>query len=341
MGFDVLAAGFYLISRYEEYLPYERDGYGRYAHQQSMAYQNDFLHRPLVDEWMIYFGKCLCAYFPTLRLKGNVFSWLPTYDIDESYAYRYKPRWLQFVGALRDLMQGRFGSVLERYRVLSGRQRDPYDSYAFMEQLHASDQKRPICFFHVGERRGGYDKNLSPDHPAQQALIRSVRRWSQIGLHPSWQSGDRSSLLAEEKRKLEAILVAPIHRSRQHYIRFRLPDTYRSLLELGITDDYSMGYGSINGFRASTSRSFNWFDLSRNEITPLRIHPFCYMEANSFYELGQSIDAAESEWRRLEQAVRAVNGQLITIWHNTLLGTQLRFQGWRDRYANWANPLRH
>jgi len=339
MGFDILAASFYLIVRYEEYLPYERDEYGRYAHQQSAAFQNDFLHRPLVDEWMMQFSKCLRTYFPSLQLKENTFCWIPTYDIDESYAYRYKPLWLQFAGALRDVMQGRLGWVFERYRVLSDRQRDPYDSYAFIDQLHASDQQRPICFFHVGERKGGYDKNLSPDHPAQQALIRSVRGWSDIGLHPSWQSGDRLSLLAEEKRKLEAILVAPIHRSRQHYIRFRLPDTQRSLLELGITDDYSMGYGSINGFRASTSRSFNWFDLSRNETTSLRIHPFCYMEANSYYELGHSLDAAENEWRQLEQVVRAVDGQLITIWHNTFLGTQLRFQGWRDRYAKWVNTL--
>lgn len=336
MGFDVLAASFYLITRYEEYLPHTPDEYGRFAHVQSIAYKHDFLHRPLVDEWMIQFCRCLRSYFPSLLLKEDQFSWQPTYDIDESYAYLYKPAWLQLSGVLRDLLQGRWSWIAERMNTLSSRQQDPYDSYAFIEELHANTDIRPICFFHVGHKKWKYDKSLSPAHPAQQELIRNVRGWSNIGLHPSWKSGDRPSLTAEEKRTLESIAAAPILRSRQHYIRFQLPATYRSLIEQGITDDYSMGYGSINGFRASTSRSFNWYDFTMDQVTTLRVHPFCYMEANSYYELEHTIDQAELEWKKLEQAVRAVNGQLITIWHNTFLGTQPRFSGWRERYADWV-----
>ncbi len=59
------------------------------------------------------------------------------------------------------------------------------------------------------------------------------------------------------------------------------------------------------------------------------------MEANSFFEAGHTIEQAEAEWRGLEQAVRQVQGRMITIWHNTFLGTQKRFAGWRDRYAKW------
>ncbi|MGL6268293.1 MAG: DUF7033 domain-containing protein, partial [Chitinophagaceae bacterium] len=50
--FDIFAASFYLISRYEEYLPHSKDYYGRYEHTQSLAYRNEFLNKPLVNIWL-------------------------------------------------------------------------------------------------------------------------------------------------------------------------------------------------------------------------------------------------------------------------------------------------
>lgn len=339
MGFDLLGASFYLIVRYEEYLSFKRDMYGRYAHEQSIAFEHGFLHRPIVDEWMKQFMLCLRSYFPELLTKSNQFRHLATYDIDESYAYQYKPVWKQLGGVLRDLFYGRFDWITERVRTLLRLQQDPYDSFSRLEQLHVSIGDRPICFIHAGEKNGRYDKNFSPRYPEQQRLIRSLEAWSDLGLHPSWQTGDQDRLLSEEKKSLEAVINRPVHLSRQHYIRFHLPTTYHQLIDAGITDDYSMGYGSVNGFRAGTSRSFQWFDLSRNINTSLRIHPFCYMEANSYFELNQSVDEAEIEWRELEKVIRSVNGQMITIWHNIFLGSQKRFVGWGDRYVQWLMTL--
>ncbi|MFM7671299.1 MAG: polysaccharide deacetylase family protein [Bacteroidota bacterium] len=335
MGFDVFAAAFYLISRYEEYHSTSPDIFGRFDHRQSMAHQYEFLHRPIVDEWMTLFCSCLRTTFPSIHFRNNTYQRLTTYDIDESYAYRYKSIWLQLGGFARDLFMGRFSWVAERIRTIGGSQKDPYDSYSFMQELHPSSSSRPICFFPVAIQKNARDKNPSPLHPAQIELIRSVATWSDVGLHPSWNTIEDASLLAKEKQVLEGILGKQVHRSRQHYIRFLLPDTYRTLIGLGISDEYSMGYGAVNGFRAGTSRSFFWFDLLRNDQTSLRIHPFCYMDANGYYELRHTPSQAEQEWKQLEQSVKSVNGQMISIWHNSILGTQKRFDGWRDRYADW------
>ncbi|MDE3251348.1 MAG: hypothetical protein KGO92_00990, partial [Bacteroidota bacterium] len=68
LPFDLLAASFYLLSRYEEYLPHDKDQYGRYAHTNSIAYQSGFLRRPLVNEWMLAFTILLKQKFPQLKV---------------------------------------------------------------------------------------------------------------------------------------------------------------------------------------------------------------------------------------------------------------------------------
>lgn len=339
MGFDLFASSFYLLSRYEEYLPHPLDAYGRFPHQRSLAFRHGFLDRPLVDQWMMQFLVCLRSKFPALQIRPRSFEHLATYDIDESFAYRHKPIWLQAAGLIRDLMLFRFGWVIERIRVWRKRSPDPYDAFSFLQSLHADTSTRPLCFVLMAKQRSQYDKNLSPEHPAQQELIRNLSNWSDLALHPSWRSGNDFDLLQEEKKDLEALVDRPILSSRQHYIRFRLPHTYRNLMAAGFQADYSMGYGSINGFRASTARSFEWYDLQRDQVAALRIHPFGYMEANSYYEWHHTIEAAAQEWEQLEQKVRASGGTFITIWHNTQLGTSARFGGWRDRYARWLRAL--
>src|SRR5687767_2361657 len=46
LGFDIFSAVFYMLSRYEEYLPFAPDKYGRYSSSDSIAYKNGFLEKP-------------------------------------------------------------------------------------------------------------------------------------------------------------------------------------------------------------------------------------------------------------------------------------------------------
>jgi hypothetical protein len=168
-----------------------------------------------------------------------------------------------------------------------------------------------------------------------------------IGLHPSWQSGAHSSIIKRERVQLEAMAKLAgnvnsffhIHRSRQHYIRFVLPTGYRNLLEAGITDDYSMGYGSTNGFRASVASSFYWYDLLKEQTSSLRIHPFCFMDANAYYEQKLSPEEVAMELSHYLNICKKYQCQLITIWHNNFLGTDKYFKGWRAQYRAFIQSI--
>lgn len=332
VGFDLFSAIFYLITRYEEYLPHQKDVYGRYAHESSIAFREGFIDLPLINIWLEDFRKLLSGKNSQFSILNSQFKFLPTYDIDMAWSFRNKgfKRNLANIGFL--FCKAQFRKAIFRIRVIRGKKQDPFDAYEWMDELHQEFHLHPIYFFLVASQTGKYDKNIDVSNPEFQQLVRSICAKYQIGLHPSWASGDSPSLLTKEKTTLEQIIGQPVISSRQHFIRFDLPTTYRRLLALGITNDYSMGYGSINGFRASVANRFYWYDLKNEEKTNLLVHPFCFMDANSYYEQKLSPDQALNELLHYYKSVEKVNGTLITIWHNSFLGTDEEFKGWREVY---------
>jgi len=328
--FDILAASFYLISRYEEYLPFEKDSYGRYAHENSLAFKEGFLSLPLIQIWLNDFKMMLKDRFPEFNFTSQPFSFIPTYDIDIAYAYKYK-------GIIRNLGGFIKSPSLERIQVLIGSKKDPFDCYAELDEWHQQYDLKPIYFFLVAATNGRYDKNILPHKNSIWHLVKRHARKYTIGLHPSWQSGDDRHLLSSEKIQLEAMAeqAAPIISSRQHYIRFELPHGYQQLEAAGIQHDYSMGYGSINGFRASVAAPFYWYDLQKDRVTDLQIHPFCFMEANSFYEQHYSAEQAYEELMQYYHQCKTYGGTLISIWHNNFLGADKKTQEWKDMYRRF------
>ncbi len=338
-GFDIFAAIFYLLTRYEEYLPHKKDAYGRYAHENSLACREGFLHQPLIDIWLKDFGKMLSEKSENFPSSSRKFSFRPSYDIDMAWSFRHKG-WKRNAGALALLfLKFKFGKAMQRIAVLQGKKQDPFDAYEWMKELHKNHGLSPIYFFLFAKEKSSYDRNIDVHNPQFRQLVKEISAGNETGIHPSWNSGDHPRLVAVEKKLLEEATGKNIDASRQHYIRFELPSTYRQLAEAGIHHEYSMGYGSINGFRASAAHAFYWYDLKKEVKTSLMVHPFCFMDANSFYEQKQSAEQAFDEMMKLYDEVKKVNGEMITVWHNSFLGTDPMFKGWKEAYEKFINTI--
>jgi len=333
--FDIFAASFYLISRYEEYLPHEEDEYGRYAHKNSLAFKEHFLNMPLINLWIEQFKKLLKEKFSLFTIHHSAFFFLPTYDIDIAYAYLHKPVLNNIGGFYKELFTGKWKQLSERVNVFSGRKKDPFDTCQWLHDLHKRYNLHPCYFFLLAEKRKGYDKNIPPLVKAMHQLILQHDEKYDTGIHPSWQSGDDESVLKKEISLLQTITAKTVTRSRQHYIRMTFPETYRLLIDNGIKEDYSMGYGSINGFRASAASPFYWYDLEKEQQTSLLIHSFCFMEANSFFEQYFTAEEAGEELQQYHDIVKSVNGDLITIFHNHFVTEQKEWLPWRNMYADF------
>ena len=154
-------------------------------------------------------------------------------------------------------------------------------------------------------------------------------------MHPSYETNSSPELFEQEQNILLAIIGKEISASRQHYIKLALPQTYRKLIELGIQQDYSMGYGTHLGFRAGTSRPFYWYDLQEEQQTTLQVFPFSFMDTTTRYELNLSVDEAFEKLNKLKGRLQKVGGLLITVFHNFSLGTDKEWEGWAEAYADF------
>jgi hypothetical protein len=333
LSFDVLSAAFFLASRYEEYHPGQPDGFGRYDFRRSTASRHGFLERPLINEWMKWLRSLLRQKNPGVFIPEPVFRFIPTYDIDIAFAYRGRSFFRNLGGWLRDLKDGKLTEMSNRMSVLAGNRRDPYDVYEWLDALHLRFQLRPVYFFLVAQKANCVDKNTDRNDPRFRSLVKYHAGGYQTGLHPSWQSGEDRQILVEEKQFMEAIIGRDLSNSRQHYIRMQLPQTYQALLELGIRDEYSMGYGSATGFRASIASPYHWYDLAQEASTALRIHPFCFMDATSRYAESKTASEAYLQLKKCHDSVKSTGGTLYTIFHNSMLSENAACQQWREMYS--------
>ena len=280
MEVDIFAMGFYLISRYEEYLDTPKDQHGRYPSKESIACQHDFIHLPIVDMWIDRFTQMINKrYDADWSLRGSFYI-QPTIDIDLPYAYNYK-NWKKYAGIAKDIVK--WNGANQKARINNWTTGvDPFDTYDWIRKACAKCEKRPIIFL-LNNYKKPYDENHIANTVHYANIIKKLEPWADIGVHPSMESNANPEKLRDEFSWLQEQCTSKIVKSRQHFLQLKLPVTYQRLISIGITDDYSMMYPDQPGYRASTSRAYQWYDLSKEESTTLIIHPCMTMDVTMRY----------------------------------------------------------
>lgn len=330
-AFDLPAMVFYLISRYEEYLPFAADRHGRFSAIESLAFRKGFLDQPLVNQWALRLADRLKDYFSGWSYRPAAFQFLPTYDVDMPWAIRHRNLFRVAGGGLRSLLHRDVGAVQMRIKVWKGDSEDPFFTFPWMDRLHDRYGLRPRYFFLLA-KGGRFNFNPSPKLPVYRKLIRRLQRRYDVGIHPGYAAGDDPALLRREIDRLQEITQQPVTHSRQHYLCFRLPQTYRHLINAGIRHEYSMGFADTTGFRASIATPYPWYDLPLEKTTTLLIHPFQAMDVTLKDYEGLSADAALEKLYLLMERTKKVGGNLITLWHNNSLSEWEQWKGWRRVY---------
>lgn len=331
--FDIFAASFYLLTRYEEYLPHVKDKHGRFSASQSLAYKYGFLEKPLIDIWAYKLLAVLKERFPEYSYKKREYKYISTIDVDNAFAYKNKTIVRRIGGFLHDLSKFKLVNLWNRIAVSLNIKKDPFDTFDTILKFKKEFDVKTIFFFLIGDYTA-FDTNISSSKTKYKLLIKDMVDYARVGLHPSYYTMKDEAMLKKEKERLEAITNLPMMRSRQHFLRFSLPETYQRLIDLEIKEDYSMGYASHVGFRASTCTPFYFYDLDFEIQTPLKIFPFALMDTTLNDYMNLTPKQSLGKIRDLRNQVKSVDGTFITLFHNESLSGYLRWNGWSRVYGS-------
>lgn len=346
---DIIASSYFLITRYEEIRRRnERDIYGRFPGKSSLPYRAGFIHRPVVDEY----GKLLRKWLrdtnvkiaePEQKIKKI---WL-THDVDAPFYCR----------TLRNFL--RVGIKKEGWRqalkyMMGPLMQDPYYTFPELLKLDKSlinavgeDRCETVFFFKAsGSSREDRPKYNLQSKDMRRLLALCISEKASIGLHSSYDAGQKPSLISSELELLKKASKHTLLYNRHHYLASCEPEDMDWLEKAGITDDFTMGYADVAGFRLGTSRPVHWINPENKRISSLLLHPLTIMECSlseSKY-MNLNYDEALEYCQLLAEQVAQVNGELVLLWHNDLI-TQKREPeisvDWQQKlFASFINTLK-
>lgn len=327
--FDLPAMVFYLLSRMEEYHLPRKDDLGRVLGRESWLGRSEKIDLPLVDLYRIRMQEKLKEIYQLKFDHQFPSGWQCTVDIDMAYAYAHRPWYQNILGGVNELLKFKIFSLRDRIRTQLGHQKDPYDTYSEIKNW-VGDQKENLIFFFLLAHGFGPDKSINPNLPAFKQLVQLLQQDYKIGIHPSIASNTNKKKLTREIDQLASILNEKVTRSRQHFLQLTIPETYNNLLEEGIEHDYTMGFHDISGYRAGTACPFKWYNLEKEQITDLWIHPFYTMDVTlkNYSEL-----KPEAAWQMLQKHIAYLRSKelpFVFLWHNSSMSHQMGWQKWVD-----------
>jgi hypothetical protein len=315
---DVFAACFYLLALCEERSKPDRDAHDRFPSEAHVLVRNGVHERPVVDQWVLRLAAGIRARFPQLPLPQRRFNHVLTVDVDNGAKYAARS-WSRAVGAsAKDLLGGQVRSLGQRWMVRSGAATDPYAS--FVEPLaDVKDRVERTIAFVLTRSEGRFDHAARLEHPVLRTLLAELASVSEIGLHPSYESSRTEAHFQRERDRLSAVVRRSLNVSRQHFLRWQLPHTLRTLQTLGFTEEHSLGFSDRVGFRVGTCTPFPWYDMEREEETALMLWPFAAMDSALLDRQGSTVPQMLGSMKRMSDAVRAVQGTFVSVWHDRYL----------------------
>jgi len=328
--YDIFSASFYLLSRYEEYLPHVKDELGRFPPETSLAYENGFLDVPVVDLWANMLLKALNERFPNISVKPRKYQFTSIINVTTSHCFAFRGLGRSLAGFFYDISRFKLSRLGKRIVVWFNPKKDPYDNFSELMEIHKKFKVRTMFFFQFADY-STHDKNISIHKNRFRYLIKSVADYSIVSLSASMAAGDDIETLKTEKKRLSNLINRPVKYSRMRYNKVFVPHTYRDLVEAEFTDDYSLGYTHHLGFRAGTSVPFPFYDINLEVQQPIKIHPFAICD----YALRKckKPDEIYAKLDAMYEKTKRVKGGLVMVFSNELLGEKHKMN-WLELYQS-------
>lgn len=332
IGIDVFGSAFFMLTRYEELVSKERDSHERFAARQSLAWQERFLNRPIINEYIHFLLQIMKRLWPGLETKKRQPRLLISHDVDFPY-YVYRR-------GLLSIAKESLGDIVRRHNLESGMkkasmlwkgsrslQADPYNRFHYLMDLSERHGIQSAFYFITEETRRGMDGNYSIDDPNVQSLMTEIdRRGHEIGLHPSYDTYTSPASIRRQFEKLKQVAESlGIKRQRwggrQHYLRWSASETWQYWEDAGLQYDSTVGYADFAGFRSGICYEYPVFNLLTRKALKLTERPLIVMDQTLLHYEYMHLDSKQAlqAIREYYKSCMQYDGDFTLLWHNSQL----------------------
>ncbi len=139
-----------------------------------------------------------------------------------------------------------------------------------------------------------------------------------LGLHGGFGTHSDAKKLNDEKTKLEKILKQPIFGTRQHFLKFELPETWNVHNRTDLLYDTTVGFNDKIGFKLGFAFPFFTPDAHLNP-SPLIELPLLIMDAAMWTHLKHTEETALNTILEFRDKIKQFHGLLTVLWHQCTL----------------------
>jgi len=337
LSFDIFSATFYIATEYYYYQASSFDSHGRYREDLHLLFTHGLQELPLIHMYCELLWDKLQKHLPKGYRKAQKLAGEITFDIDNPWKYHHKGLGISLGGGLKQMFKGDWGGFGERLAVVFGK-KDPHDVFEDLFRLCSPDC---TTFFFLIERKSVHDGRFTYRNRHLRALIREIHaRGYSVGIHPSYTAAFNPAQLKREVEALSDIIGEQVTRSRQHFLRYRYPTTFRSLLASGIQSDYSLCSYSKLGYRTGLAVPYPWFDVLRNCTTDLMLHPTMVMDRTLHSYMDLSAEEAEKRVYAFMEQSKRLGLPFRILFHNDGFSESGEWRGWRSSLEKMLSHFR-
>lgn len=326
-GNDLVASIFFMLSRWEEAVIDKKDYLDRFPAEESLATKGNFLHRPVVNEWLTMLKKMMLHLEPETRFNPpGKFEIVFTHDID----LLSKPVSLREFA--KDILKRKSIRAFATRASYSVGKNNPYNLFDYFMDVSESQGAVSRFYFMTGHNipyRDGENYNRTPLY--KMALRKILERGHVVGFHPSLLTYNNADMFRKEKELLEKNCGRSVTEGRQHALRFSMPETWRIWNDNGMQLDTTLGYSAREGFRCGTGNTYTTFDAKKREHLKLREMPLVVMDTTLHVNRKFGIEESEKTFINYIEEGKKHNMPITLLFHN-LIHDKIDWPGWEHLY---------
>lgn len=338
---DIFGSAFFMLTRYEEVVIKERDCYDRFSAANSLAYQEGFLERPIINEYLEILWQWLGEHFVGIKREERRFEIMPTHDIDVPF-WRLQNNLYNRIHMLAgDVLKRRDWSIAHQHidyikrATMGSWVQDPYYTFDLIMDISERNDLTSNFYFMTSIDRDQKDGNYDIMHPEVCRLAKNIlERGHKIGIHPGFGSKDKLRFIKEDTDKLWKMIDAgrlPVEKigGRQHYLHWTAPTTWKCYEEAGIVYDTTLSYADHIGFRCGICYDYPVYNVLTHERYKLREYPLMVMDCSGLEYMNLSHIEMLERCLALKEKVRNYGGVFVILWHNNFFVKEIDMECYR------------